>query len=201
MIQQVEFSLRPLPRGFHLVTNEVMRNLPALPKTGILNLFVRHTSCGLSLNENFDPDVRHDLKGIFERLVPDGDPRYLHQDEGPTDMSAHAKSSMVGCIAHHSHYQRQIKPRNMARNLPLRIQRGRRKPTPHRNDYRGIKIKTRMFAHPRFYVNIIIYSIASNSASSSSFSSFFPKLGSIFRKAVTRKVMAQHAITMMKNMR
>lgn len=96
MIQQVEFSLRPLPRGFHLVTNEVMRNLPALPKTGILNLFVRHTSCGLSLNENFDPDVRHDLKGIFERLVPDGDPRYLHQDEGPTDMSAHAKSSMVG---------------------------------------------------------------------------------------------------------
>ena len=71
MIQQVEFSLRPLPRGFHLVTNEVMRNLPALPKTGILNLFVRHTSCGLSLNENFDPDVRHDLKGIFERLVPD----------------------------------------------------------------------------------------------------------------------------------
>lgn len=77
MIQQVEFSLHPLPRGFHLVTNEVMRNLPALPKTGILNLFVRHTSCGLSLNENFDPDVRHDLKGIFERLVPDGDPRYL----------------------------------------------------------------------------------------------------------------------------
>ena len=82
MIQQVEFSLRPLPRGFHLVTNEVMRNLPALPKTGILNLFVRHTSCGLSLNENFDPDVRHDLKGIFERLVPDGDPRYLHQMKG-----------------------------------------------------------------------------------------------------------------------
>ena len=96
MIQQVEFSLRPFPRGFHLVTNEVLRQLPALPKTGILNLFVRHTSCGLSLNENFDPDVRYDLKGIFERLVPDEDPRYLHQDEGPTDMSAHAKSSMVG---------------------------------------------------------------------------------------------------------
>lgn len=138
MIQQVEFSLRPLPRGFHLVTNEVMRNLPALPKTGILNLFVRHTSCGLSLNENFDPDVRHDLKGIFERLVPDGDPRYLHQDEGPTDMSAHAKSSMVGGIAHHSYYQRKTEPWYLAGNLPLRIQRGRRKPTPHRNDYRGI---------------------------------------------------------------
>ncbi len=104
MIQQVEFSLRPLPRGFHLVTNEVMRNLPALPKTGILNLFVRHTSCGLSLNENFDPDVRHDLKGIFERLVPDGDPSQIKHG---------------GCIAHHSHYKRQIKPRNMAGDLPL----------------------------------------------------------------------------------
>ena len=133
MIQQVEFSLRPLPRGFHLVTNEVMRNLPALPKTGILNLFVRHTSCGLSLNENFDPDVRHDLKGIFERLVPDGDPRYLHQDEGPTDMSAHAKSSMVGVSL-------TIPITNGRLNLGTwqGIQRGRRKPTPHRNDYRGI---------------------------------------------------------------
>ena len=119
MIQQVEFSLRPLPRGFHLVTNEVMRNLPALPKTGILNLFVRHTSCGLSLNENFDPDVRHDLKGIFERLVPDGDPRYLHQDEGTDGYVGPCQIEHGGCIAHHSHYQRQIKPRNMAGDLPL----------------------------------------------------------------------------------
>ena len=78
MIEQVEFSLRPFPSGFHPVTNEVLRQLPALPKTGILNLFVRHTSCGLSLNENFDPNVRYDLKGIFERLVPDGDPNYPH---------------------------------------------------------------------------------------------------------------------------
>ena len=138
MIQQVEFSLRPLPRGFHLVTNEVMRNLPALPKTGILNLFVRHTSCGLSLNENFDPDVRHDLKGIFERLVPDGDPRYLHQDEGPTDMSAHAKSSMVGVSL-------TIPITNGRLNLGTwqgiylcEFREGGGSPTPHRNDYRGI---------------------------------------------------------------
>lgn len=52
MIQQVEFSLRPFPRGFHLITSEVLRQLPALPKTGILNLFVRHTSCGLSLSND-----------------------------------------------------------------------------------------------------------------------------------------------------
>lgn len=96
MIQQTEFSLPPFPRGFHLVTDEILRHLPSLPETGLLHLFTCHTSCGLSLNENFDPDVRHDLKGIMERLVPDGDPRYLHRDEGPTDMSAHAKSALVG---------------------------------------------------------------------------------------------------------
>ena len=149
MIQQVEFSLRPLPRGFHLVTNEVMRNLPALPKTGILNLFVRHTSCGLSLNENFDPDVRHDLKGIFERLVPDGDPRYLHQDEGPTDMSAHAKSSMVGV------------------SLTIPITNGRLnlgtwqgiylcefREGPHCNDYRGINNRCNKSKSPLFFERI-----------------------------------------------
>jgi len=96
MIKQVEFSLRPYPVGFHLITHEVLANLPELPENGLVNLFVRHTSCGLSLNENYDPDVRADLKYIFGRIVPDGDPHYLHVDEGPTDMSAHAKSAMVG---------------------------------------------------------------------------------------------------------
>lgn len=96
MIQQTQFSLGPFPRGFHLVTREVMRQLPELPTSGLLHLFVQHTSCALSINENCDPDVRHDLKEIMERIVPDGDPRYWHQDEGPTDMSAHAKSSMIG---------------------------------------------------------------------------------------------------------
>lgn len=96
MTQQVTFTLGPFPRGFHLVTREVMQRLPKFPRCGLLNLFVQHTSCALTINENCDPDVRHDLKAIMERLVPDGDPTYLHTDEGPTDMSAHAKSSMVG---------------------------------------------------------------------------------------------------------
>lgn len=96
MIKQVTFTLGPFPRGFHLVTREIMQHLPMFPKTGMLNLFVQHTSCGLTINENCDPDVRHDLKSIMEKLVPDGDPSYWHQDEGPTDMSAHAKSTMVG---------------------------------------------------------------------------------------------------------
>ena len=96
MIKQTSIVLGPYPRGFHLITREVMAALPSLPQSGLLNLFVQHTSCALTINENCDPDVRHDLKGIMERVVPDGDPRYRHQDEGPTDMSAHAKSSMVG---------------------------------------------------------------------------------------------------------
>lgn len=96
MIQQVLFSVGPFVRGFHLITRDVMRQLPVLPPMGLLNLFVQHTSCALTINENCDPDVRHDLKGIMERIVPDGDPNYRHQDEGPTDMSAHAKSSIVG---------------------------------------------------------------------------------------------------------
>lgn len=96
MIEQVVVTLGTFPRGFHLITSEVMRHLPRFPKTGMLNLFVQHTSCALTITENCDPDVRHDLKGIMERLVPDGDPGYRHQDEGPTDMSAHAKSTIVG---------------------------------------------------------------------------------------------------------
>ncbi len=72
MIQQVEITLSPKSRGFHLVTSEVMRQLPKLPKTGIINIFCKHTSCGLSINENADPDVRVDMETIFNRLVDHG---------------------------------------------------------------------------------------------------------------------------------
>ena len=82
MIQQIEFSLRAFPRGIHLVTGEIMRQLPALPEKGILNLFIKHTSAALAVNENADPDVRHDLNAIFDRLVPENAPFYLHTDEG-----------------------------------------------------------------------------------------------------------------------
>ena len=71
MIQQIEISLTPKSRGFHLVTSEIMRQLPKLPKTGIINIFCKHTSCGLSINENADPDVRVDMETIFNRLVPE----------------------------------------------------------------------------------------------------------------------------------
>lgn len=96
MVQQVEFSICPLPRGIHLVTGDVLRALPALPDKGLLNLLIKHTSAALALNENADPDVRHDLNAIFDRLVPENAPFYLHTDEGPDDMPSHAKSVIVG---------------------------------------------------------------------------------------------------------
>ena len=96
MILQTEIQLRPRPRGFHLITDEIIRQLPELPPTGMLNLFVKHTSCGLCINENADPDVRHDLGNIFDRLVPENQAYYTHTLEGSDDMPSHAKSVMSG---------------------------------------------------------------------------------------------------------
>jgi len=96
MIAQSEFTLRPRGRGFHLVTGEVVHSLPPLPETGLLHLFVKHTSAALTLNENADSDVRRDMEAIFDRLVREREPYYSHTLEGDDDMSAHAKSSLTG---------------------------------------------------------------------------------------------------------
>ena len=96
MIRQTTFALEGKRRGFHLVTGEIMRNIRPLPKTGLLNLFVQHTSCALCINENADPDVRRDMEKIYNRLVKEGEPYYDHVLEGLDDMPAHAKSIMTG---------------------------------------------------------------------------------------------------------
>ncbi len=96
MIEQIEFSLRPYPRGIHLIGKEILSQLPALPRKGLLHLLIKHTSAALALNENADPDVRRDLNTIFDRLVPENAPYYMHTDEGPDDMPSHAKSVIVG---------------------------------------------------------------------------------------------------------
>lgn len=96
MWRQVEFSLRPRGNGFHIITQEVMAQLPQLPRTGLLNLFIKHTSAALSINENADPDVRTDLRSIFNRLIKEGEPYYEHTMEGLDDMPAHAKCSIIG---------------------------------------------------------------------------------------------------------
>lgn len=96
MIHQVEFRLPAKPRGCHLITGEIIRRLPELPEQGLLNIFVKHTSCGLTINENADPDVRTDMEKIFNHLVPERQPYYDHTFEGDDDMPAHAKSSIAG---------------------------------------------------------------------------------------------------------
>ncbi len=96
MISQTEIILPPLSRGSHLITRTIIERLGSLPSKGLLNLLIKHTSAALALNENADPDVRRDLDEIFSRLVPENAPYYLHTDEGPDDMPAHAKSVIVG---------------------------------------------------------------------------------------------------------
>lgn len=96
MTSQVEITLKARPRGCHLVTREIYSQLPPLPSSGILHLFVKHTSCGLCINENADPDVRHDLANILDRLTPENESYYRHTLEGSDDMPAHAKSALVG---------------------------------------------------------------------------------------------------------
>lgn len=97
MITQKTFHLSAKRRGCHLITREILENLPQpLPQTGLLNLFVQHTSCALTINENADPDVRSDMEEIMNHLVKEREPYYIHTIEGPDDMPAHAKCSLFG---------------------------------------------------------------------------------------------------------
>ena len=79
-----------------MVTGEILRHLGELPECGILNLFVKHTSCALTINENADPDVRHDLSESLDRIAPERQPFYRHTLEGDDDMPAHVKSTLCG---------------------------------------------------------------------------------------------------------
>lgn len=94
--QHIQLSQRR--RGFHLITSEVLSALPQLSeiKTGICQVFIQHTSASLTINENADPTVRKDFEMYFSKTVPENDPEYLHDDEGPDDMPAHIKASMLG---------------------------------------------------------------------------------------------------------
>src|SRR3989339_814611 len=95
---QKEISLKPRARGFHLITEELLRELPALRdiKIGMMNIFILHTSASLTINENADPAVRQDFESFFNHSVPDDTPYFCHQDEGPDDMPAHLKASILG---------------------------------------------------------------------------------------------------------
>jgi secondary thiamine-phosphate synthase enzyme len=95
---QRQLELRARPRGFHIITQDVLAELPEINgiKTGLLNLFLQHTSASLSINENADSDVPRDLESSFSAIAPESFP-FRHTAEGPDDMPAHVKSSMLGC--------------------------------------------------------------------------------------------------------
>ncbi|TBW57951.1 YjbQ family protein [Marinobacter halodurans] len=95
---QTIITLDPKPRGFHLVTGDVLSQLTVLSdyRIGLLHLFIQHTSASLAVNENADPDVRGDLERHFNVMVPENAPHYEHTMEGPDDMPAHIKSVLIG---------------------------------------------------------------------------------------------------------
>ena len=96
MITQKEITLPSFRRGFHLITYHIEDALPQLPLTGLLNIFIKHTSAGLTINENADPTVRIDFESYFNTIVKENEPFILHDMEGADDMPAHIKSSLVG---------------------------------------------------------------------------------------------------------
>ena len=96
MITQKEILLPAYSRGFHLITDIVLQAMDNLPQAGILHLFIKHTSAGLTINENADPSVLVDFENIFNKMVPENMPFLTHTIEGPDDMPAHIKAAMVG---------------------------------------------------------------------------------------------------------
>lgn len=98
MWQQETFSLSARSRGFHLITEEVVRGLPTISslQCGILHLFIKHSSASLTINENADPTVRSDMEAHFNHFVPEDAKYYQHTYEGSDDMPAHIKASILG---------------------------------------------------------------------------------------------------------
>jgi len=96
MITQKEITLPVYKKGLHIIDREIINALGDFPEKGVLNIFIKHTSAGLTINENADPDVQTDLLTLLERMAPEGAPFYKHTMEGPDDMPAHFKSSVFG---------------------------------------------------------------------------------------------------------
>lgn len=96
MIKQINVELPAYKRGYHLISHHVEEQLKGLPEKGLLHLFIHHTSAGLSINENADPSVRYDMESIMNKIVPEDMPFLTHTMEGPDDMPAHVKASLIG---------------------------------------------------------------------------------------------------------
>ncbi len=96
MIQQFEITLPTFKRGYHLITSLIEKHLTSLPEKGLLHILVKHTSAGITLNENADPSVRTDFESFINKMIPENDPVYIHTYEGADDMPGHLKSSVIG---------------------------------------------------------------------------------------------------------
>jgi secondary thiamine-phosphate synthase enzyme len=96
MVQQREITLQGYQRGFHLITPVIENSFNELPEKGIMHIMVKHTSAGITLNENADPSVRYDFKMFFDKLIPENFDGFTHNLEGPDDMPAHIKASVIG---------------------------------------------------------------------------------------------------------
>lgn len=96
MVDQVEIRLPEFKRGFHLITKNIAQQLPTLPNKGLFNLFIHHTSAGITINENADPSVRVDFENFISKLIPENEPYFTHTYEGSDDMPAHLKASIIG---------------------------------------------------------------------------------------------------------
>ncbi len=95
---QKQINLKPYSRGFHLITNTILHNIPEIEdiEIGLLHVFIKHTSASLTINENADPSVRTDFESHMSKMVPENAPYYVHNYEGSDDMPAHIKSSLMG---------------------------------------------------------------------------------------------------------
>ena len=118
---QKELQLPTYKRGFHLITEIILENIPEIEqlKTGMLQVFIKHTSASLTINENADPSVRTDFESHMNKMVPENAPYYIHTYEGADDMPAHIKASLIGNFGSDTYNQRKNKFGALARCLSL----------------------------------------------------------------------------------
>ena len=138
---QKTLRLAPRPRGFHLVTREVLEAVPEIRdyRVGLAHFFIQHTSASLTLNENADPDVRVDMESGFNKLAPEDAPYYVHTLEGPDDMPAHIKASLLGSGVSVPITGGRLNLGTLAGALPLRTPQPRRLAPPGSDPAGGIE--------------------------------------------------------------
>ncbi|HVS98082.1 MAG TPA: secondary thiamine-phosphate synthase enzyme YjbQ [Puia sp.] len=166
---QYTLTLSERRRGFHLVTNEILRAAPGIRQIekGLCQVFLQHTSASLAINENADPTVRTDFETFFNKTVPEDDPDYVHNAEGPDDMPAHLKSAILGCSVLIPRHARFAEPRHLAGYLSVRTPQPRGKTRPRHHVLGRVTLGSFLhnLAHPRAVTLVIRRQSIENNAS------------------------------------